>query len=152
MSEKQRSVADRQIATDVFAIARALAAEIRRVGASVQLTVSQFATLELLNGGDMSVGELAKTLHVAMPTVTQSTDSLVGKGLVERYADERDRRHVRLRITDGGKALLRECHDALEEYVGQALTGWREDRKEQFATQLDIVREMVLQAELLRQG
>ena len=152
MREEQQSIAEKRIATDVFAVARALAAEIRRVGASVQLTVSQFSTLELLDSRDMSVGELAKTLHVAMPTVTQSTDSLVGKGLVERYADERDRRHVRLRITGGGTELLRECKGALEEYVGQALMTWPDQRKEQFASQLNDVRELVLQAEMLRQG
>ena len=151
MSQPSRNLAEQRIVTDVFAIMWALAADIRRVGSSVQLTVSQFSSLRLLEYGDMAVGELARTLHVAMPTVTQSTDSLVSKNLVERYADERDRRHVRLRITDAGRTLLHECDRTAEGYLATALADWPLERREEFARQLEAVKDMVLQAELARQ-
>lgn len=152
MQPKVQQSAEKRIVTDLFAVMRALAAEIRRVGGSFQLTVSQFSTLRLLEQGDVSVGELARTLHVAIPTVTQSTDSLVSKSLVERYADERDRRHVRLRITPEGRDLLGECDRVIESYVSQALASWPEGRRDDFAGDLEDVRELILQAGLARQA
>ncbi len=126
-----------RIVNGIFAAVRVIASEVRRAGAALQLTVPQFSTLGFLAHGDMSVGELAKSLRVAMPTVTQSTDSLVARGLVERYTDDKDRRQVRLRITPEGRTVFDECFKSVEGYLAQVLTPMPSKRKEDLARSLD---------------
>ena len=128
---------ERRIAVALFASVRGVGAEIRRAGASAQLTVPQFAILRLLAGGDLPVGDVARGLRVAMPTVTQTTDSLAGKGLIERYSDERDRRQVRLRITAEGRRLLQHCEASIERYLAVALARWPVGRKRELADALE---------------
>jgi len=152
MVRKPEIGVEKRVIAEIFLIARVLAAEIRREGASVQLTVPQFTTLRFLDKGDMSVGELAKNLYVAMPTVTQSTDSLVSKGLVERYEHERDRRQVRLRITPGGRQLLDESHQVVEDILSRALVPWSQGQKERLASTLEEARQLILSDSAQRQG
>ena len=150
MSSKNRHTPERRIVTSLFTVVRAMASEIRRAGAALQLTVAQFSTLRMLDEGDLAVGELARTLRVAMPTVTQSVDSLAGKGLVERYSDEKDRRQVKLRITPEGQTLLGGCRRAVEAYVAQILSSWPERQREELAAALEEVVVLVGEAELVR--
>lgn len=152
MVRKQEDGVEKRVIDEIFSIARVLAAEIRRESAASQLTVSQFTTLRFLDRGDMPVGGLAKNLYVAMPTVTQSTDSLVGKGLVERYADERDRRQVLLRITPGGRQLLDESSRVVEDILSRALVSWSGDQKEQLASILAEARLLILSDSAQRQS
>ena len=141
---------EQRVVAPLFAVARAIAAEIRRAGASSQLTAPQFSALRLLDGEDWSVGGLAKTLRVSMPTVTQSADSLVGKGLVERYSDERDRRLVRLRITPEGRSLYRHCRKEVDRYVRHMLSALPEQGKEELASTLEAIALQVEEALLVR--
>ena len=134
------------------AVTRAIAAEVRRAGVAYQLTMPQFSTLRLLAERDLSVSEIAKTLHVAMPTVTQSTDSLVGKGLAERVADDRDRRQVRLHSTPLGKQLLLECRRSVERYLEGFLSSWPPFRQEKLAAGLEALAKLVEEGALVRQA
>ena len=152
MVGKKRPSLEGRIVVSLFAAVRAIAAEIRRAGASDQITVPQYSTLRLLEEGDISVSELARTMRVAMPTVTQSTDSLVNKGLVERYADERDRRQVKLRITPAGLSLAGQCHRAVEAYLADTLSSWPRERQEELATALESLVHLVEEARLARQA
>ena len=151
MSDDRLS-AEQRIVTSLFAFARAVGAEIRRAGAAVQLTVPQFSTLRQLDDGDRSVGDLARILHVAMPTVTQSVDSLAGKSLVERYSDERDRRQVRLRITPKGRVLLQQCRRDVEAYVADILSSWPVERRQDLAGTLEEITGLVVGTRLAKEN
>ncbi len=128
-----------RILTALFALVRATAAEIRRAGATTQLTVPQFFTLRLLAASELTVTELARSLHVSMPTVTQSADSLVAKGLVERYTDDRDRRQVKMRITAQGLALMEKCRRPVDAYFARLLSALPEERHRELAEALEAV-------------
>lgn len=52
------------------------------------------------------VSEISERLNVTAPTVTQHLNSLEEQGLVERRADPSDRRIVRVRLTDAGRAMI----------------------------------------------
>ena len=140
-----------RILAAVLTIARALAAEVRLAGASAQLNMAQFSTLHLLSQRDLSVSELARTLRVAMPTVTQSVDTLTSKGLVERYPDERDRRQVWLRVTPQGRRLLLECRRSAEGYLARLLASWPQERPEKLAKALESLARSVEEGLLVRQ-
>jgi DNA-binding MarR family transcriptional regulator len=126
-----------RILTVLPPMARALASEVRKAGADDQLTLAQFSALRLLADHGCSVGEMARTLHVTMPTATQLVDGLAGKGLATRVNDEQDRRQVRLAITDAGRRVLERCLRAVEAYLAEALLSWPEERQRQVAGELE---------------
>ena len=75
-----------------------------------KLTSNQYNVLRILRGaGDrtMTCGEVAERMIARDPDVTRVIDRLVKNGFVERHADADDRRVVRMRITDEGRAALR---------------------------------------------
>ncbi|MEO8456751.1 MAG: MarR family transcriptional regulator [Chloroflexota bacterium] len=82
------------------------------------LTMPQVRVLfELVENGDRAAGELAEALTVAPPTITGLTDRLVKQGLVERSEDPRDRRVVRLGLTEDGRALTIEIAEKSRAYL-----------------------------------
>ncbi|OLT35723.1 hypothetical protein BJF79_32125 [Actinomadura sp. CNU-125] len=73
-----------------------------------------FFMLRVLASEDgLRPGELAKRLMQAPATVTSVADTLERNGLLERRRDERDRRAVRLHVTEAGLALVAETGHAM---------------------------------------
>jgi DNA-binding MarR family transcriptional regulator len=71
-----------------------------------QLTVSQaFALHELDTEPPLSQRDLAERLHLEKSTVSRLVSEMERKGLVVRAPDPANRRTVRLRLTDEGRAL-----------------------------------------------
>ncbi|PYI53404.1 MarR family winged helix-turn-helix transcriptional regulator [Paenibacillus flagellatus] len=67
----------------------------------------------------LMVSEISEKLNVTSPTVTQHINSLEAQELVQRHADPADRRIVRIRLSDKGKAYIRLIHEArLAMFVG----------------------------------
>lgn len=57
--------------------------------------------------GPISLAALAVAERVSAPTMSRIVDGLVREGLLQREQDARDRRIVRITITDDGRAALR---------------------------------------------
>jgi DNA-binding MarR family transcriptional regulator len=80
------------------------------------LTWSQSVLLsDLLRRGEATASELAAEQGLRAQTVWSSLETLERRGLVSRERDAVDRRHVRARLTDLGRAELltdREARDA----------------------------------------
>jgi DNA-binding MarR family transcriptional regulator len=70
------------------------------------ITLDEFHTLRNMRRGFCSVSQLADVLQVSRPAASQSVEALVEKGLVSRHYDTKDRRHIRLELTDAGKEML----------------------------------------------
>jgi DNA-binding MarR family transcriptional regulator len=66
--------------------------------------------LETEEIGNPTVGRLAARLRLDNSTLSRTIDGLVGKGVLERIQDDRDRRAVRIRLTEAGRTLCREIH------------------------------------------
>ncbi|MBD3920681.1 winged helix-turn-helix transcriptional regulator [Paenibacillus sp. PR3] len=71
--------------------------------------------------------DLARSLNVTMPTVTQMVNVLEARGLLERHRDSKDRRAVRLRLTEQGEAVMSRNHtimlnkmSSVIEHLGEA--------------------------------
>ena len=66
------------------------------------VTQTQFVVLAaILAGRRSTMGALAKSLHVRMPTMTGIVDRLVRAGYVRRSTDPHDRRQVAVEVTPG---------------------------------------------------
>lgn len=146
MSPAQPGSPAARILKAVPPLARLIASEVRRAGADLQLTLPQFSALRLLADHDCSVGEMARTLHVALPTVTQIVDGLVSKGLAQRSSVEQDRRQVWLRITDEGRRVMHECRRAVEAFLADALASSPKERQDTIASEIERLLAMVREA------
>ena len=72
-----------------------------------ELTPTMRAALATIDReGPLTLGELAAAEHVAPPTVTKVLGKLEERGLVERTADDEDRRVSRVATSAAGRALL----------------------------------------------
>lgn len=84
---------------------------------SVELSLPQYRLLVFLSRRSELASGLADHLAVSPPTVTTLVDGLVARRLVERTADEHDRRRVRHELTPSGRRVL----DAADRALGERL-------------------------------
>jgi DNA-binding MarR family transcriptional regulator len=93
-----------------------------RLAAEGDLTLSQYHLLEPLLDADepLGVGELACAAGVSAPTATRMLTGLERGGIVERRTCTRDRRVVRVALTDDGaermahkRERIGACHEEL---------------------------------------
>ncbi|MEK6279293.1 MAG: MarR family transcriptional regulator [Acidobacteriota bacterium] len=74
--------------------------------AALDLTLPQAQMLRILRRGRLPTGRLAAKLKVTASSVTQLSDRLMRKGLIERQAAENDRRSVIVSLSSKGKRLV----------------------------------------------
>jgi DNA-binding MarR family transcriptional regulator len=71
------------------------------------LTPARLSALSVLAyGGAQTMGELARSEGVTLPTASRLVEALVAAGLVLRAPDRSDRRIVRIAITPRGRRLM----------------------------------------------
>jgi DNA-binding MarR family transcriptional regulator len=74
--------------------------------AASDLTLLQAQVLRVLATGPLPTGKLAIELRVSASAVTQLTDRLIRKELIERQAGVTDRRAILVRLSPKGKRLV----------------------------------------------
>jgi len=100
-----------------------LAKQVELSLAEVDLSLSQYRMLGLLDEGSAVSSALAKRLAVRPPSVTAVIDGLVTRGLVNRTHSEDDRRRISLGITVEGQAVLDTADRAVNERLEQIAAG-----------------------------
>lgn len=70
----------------------------------------------------LRLGELHRHVLLSQPALSRMVERLVERGLVERGADPRDRRGVRLSLTDAGRARQRQVGRRHARSVARAVT------------------------------
>ena len=92
--------------------------------ADTDITVDQWILLQELNKENgISQLELAQRAYKDAPTVTRILDLLVKKDLIERVADETDRRKFSIELTKTGKKKIKEVTPVLREFRTKAWAG-----------------------------
>lgn len=72
------------------------------------ISVPQFRVLTFLNLTDgASLSEVADRVGLSLPAMSRLIEGLVGRNLVLREESDADRRYLVLRLTPGGKDLVR---------------------------------------------
>ncbi len=69
------------------------------------------------HGEGISVSALSRKNQITKPAITQMVNTLEAKGLVVRSPDAKDRRIVRVSVTESGRELLRRAHCAFHEIM-----------------------------------
>ena len=84
------------------------------------------------HGKGMFASELASSMKVSRPGITNILKALVEKGLVEQIEDASDRRRKRLLLTAFGAQMIEEMEPIRKEANGAFLSQLEVEEKEQF--------------------
>ena len=96
----------------------------------VKLSMTEVHILEAIEKSESNMmSAIAKRLMVTQGTLTVSTSKLVKKGYVERVKDERDKRIVRLKLTEKAVSIL-DIHNRFHEETIERLLNELELDKE----------------------
>lgn len=99
--------------------------------AEVELTLSQAQVLRVLRRGPLPTGQLAAELKISAPAITQLTDRLIRKGLIERRPSTDDRRAVIVALSERGSCLVDQFRQRRREIFGGALAHMSREEQEQ---------------------
>lgn len=86
--------------------------------------------------GPMRTGALAASVQSDLSTVSRQVTALVGRGLLERHADQLDGRASLLAVTEAGRTVIAEHQQGRAAFFDEMLTGWSAEELRRFAEQL----------------
>ena len=88
--------------------------------------------------------DLVKITYYAAPSISVSLQKLEEKGYVYREEDKKDRRAIRVYITEQGKAANLEMYHTIKEFSRQTMVGISEEAKASLIDTLLVMRMNVL--------
>lgn len=97
----------------------------------LELTLPQAQVLRVLRRGALTTGQLAAELRISAPAITQLTDRLIRKDLIERSATADDRRCVIVALSDKGTRLIDEFRKRRGDIFNWALADLSEIEQKQ---------------------
>lgn len=105
--------------------------------AELDLTLPQVQALTALGDGPVTTGRLAERLQISAPAITQLTERLARKGLIERRAAEGDRRCVLLALSEKGTRAVGEFRRRRQDVFRDALAPLSETERRQVVSALE---------------
>ncbi|HYX27715.1 MAG TPA: MarR family transcriptional regulator [Pyrinomonadaceae bacterium] len=90
---------------------------------ALDLTLPQAQMLRALRPGSLSTGELATELRISPSSLTQLSDRMIRKGLIERQTSPTDRRSVIVALSAKGKRVVDQFRDRRSRIFKEALGG-----------------------------
>jgi len=116
-----------------------------RTGTAVQpALIRTLRAVELAEGDEPSVGDVADALAVDPSTASRYVDQAVRDGLVRRSPSATDRRRAVLQVTPDGAVLLEHANDARVAFLADLTQDWPADDIRTLATLLDRLRAATL--------
>ena len=100
----------------------------------------QFVLRTLWREDGLSPGEVARRLGLATPTITRAATRMEAAGLLRREPHPDDRRVVRLRLTDRGRALEKAIDAEMSQLTERALASLTEPERDALISALGVVR------------
>jgi MarR family transcriptional regulator for hemolysin len=111
------------------------------------ITRAQWAVLVKLQKEEgLQQAKLAKLLDIQPISLTRLVDRLCTSGLVERRADEKDRRANRLYLTPAARPLMVELRSLRDEINATALAHLKPAEADRFVAQLELIKANVRNA------
>lgn len=106
----------------------------------IDLTSNQYKTLLAVAGrGECSLGDLARTLEVAMSSASQMVDRLVSSGLLLRETAVDNRRQVVIRLSPQGVTLIAELQQATLQGYHKVLARLPENEQEELVSAFETI-------------
>lgn len=105
----------------------------------VPLTSRQYRVLARVHQGFTSPTLLARLARRSLPTLSETIEGLVKRGLVERTPSATDRRAVILTLTPKGEKSLHVAEERMEELANELITALSPDAAEELAGHLEVL-------------
>ena len=113
----------------------------------INLTSAQIKLLTCFsNKSELTMTELSNNLAVSMPTMTAMVDRLVNSKMVERERDNRDRRVVKVKLTDAGEKILRKLIRIRRKEMEKILMNLNGEEMESYLTSIEVVARLLAKA------
>jgi DNA-binding MarR family transcriptional regulator len=107
--------------------------------AALDLTLLQWQVLRVLRGVPIPTGKLAFELQISASAVTQLTDRLIRKELIERKSATGDRRRVVVGLSPKGKRLIDDVRKRRTVLFAEALSHLSESEHSQVIQAMKLV-------------
>jgi DNA-binding MarR family transcriptional regulator len=85
-------------------------------------TVRQIEYIDVINRlNNPNLGEIAKALKLSKPSVTAIVDRLAGKGYIQKFQSDEDRRSFHVHLSAKGRKLV-EMHSKAHDKIAELFT------------------------------
>lgn len=131
-NQNEAVLQDPQLVADIEKSLRYIATLVKQKGREIlsnyTITPPQFVALQwLLEGGDMTIGELSTKMYLACSTTTDLVDRMEKNELVQRVKDPNDRRVVRIHLLEEGERIIQEVVKKRQDYLQNILKNYSKD-------------------------
>lgn len=135
-----------ELVSEIERLLREVSAVVKQKGREIltrfRITPPQFtALLCLMEEGDLTIGELSQKMCLACSTMTDLIDRMERSGFVSRVRDDRDRRVVRIHMTERGETIIREVMQARREYLAEILAQFTFEEVKEIGRHLELLYE-----------
>ncbi|MHB0859224.1 MAG: MarR family winged helix-turn-helix transcriptional regulator [Anaerolineae bacterium] len=124
---------------------RPLSWELRRMG--YRLAPGQFQLLMVLSCRPINLSNLAETLEVSLPAMSNSVSTLVERGWAKRVKDPTDRRRVLVTLTPEGQRVLEDIRCRAEACIARLLGDLDSARRQRLLEGLEVLRSALSEAQ-----
>ncbi|WP_096153104.1 MULTISPECIES: MarR family winged helix-turn-helix transcriptional regulator [Bacillus] len=129
MTQQQNVIKNEKSVANIEKSLRYIATLVKQKGREIlsnyTITPPQFVALQwLLEGGDMTIGELSTKMYLACSTTTDLVDRMEKNELVQRVKDPNDRRVVRIHLLEEGERIIAEVVKKRQEYLQGILVNY----------------------------
>ena len=105
---------------------------------------NQYSVMKALEPGEsLTVSEISDRVRRKNSNVTPIVDFLVSKGIVERVPDKRDRRVIRVRLTEDGVTTRQQTITAHDDFIRELYQELNEDEMNEFLNIMAVFLEKV---------
>ena len=123
---------------------RMLKDEMRYTSDIAHLSIQQIQTLSFLRQKENAqMSEIAEYFHIELPSATSLLNKLVALQLVKRQADEKDRRMVRIVLTDAGRDMLKKAMEEKVTHIEHMLSFLTESEQQELLRLLEKLNERI---------
>lgn len=129
-----------EIIAGIRKIMRAVDIYSNRLKDQIGLNSSQLTCLHYLNEyGPKSISELGKLLHLSPSMLTNIIDQLETRLMVERVRSDKDRRIIKIELTEAGRNILKSSPMFLHKKLENNLLKLTKDERTQILESLNIL-------------
>ncbi|KOR26623.1 MarR family transcriptional regulator [Clostridium sp. L74] len=76
----------------------------------------------LKHNGNCSISKIAKDLLISKPNMTPIIDKLISENMVTRYTDSRDRRIIRVELTEKGTIFIKDQEKLIKALLAEKIS------------------------------
>ncbi|WP_434302965.1 MarR family winged helix-turn-helix transcriptional regulator [Clostridium botulinum] len=81
----------------------------------------------LKHNGNCSISKIAKDLLISKPNMTPIIDKLICENMVTRYTDQKDRRVIRVELTEKGAIFIKDLEKLIKTLLTEKISNLPDD-------------------------